>query len=144
MATTKPRITISLEEQDYAVLKRLYTLNGVPMSRTVSELVAMLTPVLGRMADNLEAVAKADEEKKKKIAESLEKHFVAVNGACNIAMKNLDEFSDSLDAEVKAIERRSGRDAMCGTRARSSAVTREAPDCVTRGSGTRRETGSGG
>ena len=112
MATTKPRITISLEEQDYAVLKRLYTLNGVPMSRTVSELVAMLTPVLGRMADNLEAVAKADEETRQKIAESLEKHFVAVNGACNIAMKNLDEFSDSLDAEVKAIERRSGRDAM--------------------------------
>lgn len=144
MATTKPRITISLEEQDYAVLKRLYTLNGVPMSRTVSELVAMLTPVLGRMADNLEAVAKADEETRQKISESLEKHFVAVNGACNIAMKNLDEFSDSLDAEVKAIERRSGRDAMRGTRARSSAVTREAPDCVTRGSGTRRETGSGG
>ena len=53
MATTKPRITISLEEQDYAVLKRLYTLNGVPMSRTVSELVAMLTPVLGLMSDNL-------------------------------------------------------------------------------------------
>ena len=66
MATTKPRITISLEEQDYAVLKRLYTLNGVPMSRTVSELVAMLTPVLGRMADNLEAVAKADEETRQK------------------------------------------------------------------------------
>lgn len=144
MATTKPRITISLEEQDYAVLKRLYTLNGVPMSRTVSELVAMLTPVLGRMADNLEAVAKADEETRQKIAESLEKHFVAVNVACNIAMKNLDEFSDSLDAEVKAIERRSGRDAMRVPRARSSAVTREAPDCVTRGSGTRRETGSGG
>lgn len=145
MATTKPRITISLEEQDYAVLKRLYTLNGVPMSRTVSELVAMLTPVLGRMADNLEAVAKADEETRQKIVESLEKHFVAVNGACNIAMKNLDEFSDSLDAEVKAIERRSGkeRDARAA-RARSSAVTREAPDCVTRGSGTRRETGSGG
>ena len=68
---------------------------------------------------------------------------MAVNGACNIAMKNLDEFSDSLDAEVKAIERRSGRDAMRVPRARSSAVTREAPDCVTRGSGTRRETGSG-
>ena len=66
MATTKPRITISLEEQDYAVLKRLYTLNGVPMSRTISELVAMLTPVLGRMADNLEAVAKADEETRQK------------------------------------------------------------------------------
>ena len=83
-------------------------------------------------------------KKRGKNRRELEKHFVAVNGACNIAMKNLDEFSDSLDAEVKAIERRSGRDAMRVPRARSSAVTREAPDCVTRGSGTRRETGSGG
>ena len=83
MATTKPRITISLEEQDYAVLKRLYALNGVPMSRTVSEFVAMLTPVLGRMADNLEAVAKADEETRSRIAESLEKHFFSVNNKLN-------------------------------------------------------------
>lgn len=67
MATLKPRITISLDEQDYAILKRLSALNGVPMSRTVSELVSMLAPVLGRMADNLEAVVKADEETRKKI-----------------------------------------------------------------------------
>ena len=101
MATTKPRITISLEEQDYAVLKRLYTLNGVPMSRTVSELVAMLTPVLGRMADNLEAVAKADEETRQKIADSLEKHFVAVNGACNIAMKTWMNFQTALMQKLR-------------------------------------------
>ena len=112
MATTKPRITISLEEQDYAVLKRLYTLNGVPMSRTVSELVAMLTPVLGRMADNLEAVAKADEETRQKIAESLEKHFVAVNGACNIAMKNLMNFQTALMQKLYyRAPQRKGRDA---------------------------------
>ena len=82
-------------------------------------------------------------KKRGKNRRELEKHFVAVNGACNIAMKNLDEFSDSLDAEVKAIERRSGRDAMRAARAVFRCGARS-PDCVTRGSGTRRETGSGG
>lgn len=144
MATTKPRITISLEEQDYAVLKRLYALNGVPMSRTVSELVAMLTPVLGRMADNLEAVVKADEETRQKIAESLEKHFVGINVAYNSAMENFNEFSDGLKAEVQGIAQRGGDGGMRVSRGRVDAAKCEAPDCVTRGSGTRRETGSGG
>ena len=144
MATTKPRITISLEEQDYAVLKRLCTLNGVPMSRTVSELVAMLTPVLGRMADNLEAVAKADEETRSRIAESLEKHFFSVNKIYGEVVKSLDCFSEELDSQVKGSARGGADGGMRAPRGRVGAASGEAPDCVTRGSGTQRETGSGG
>ena len=144
MATTKPRITISLEEQDYAVLKRLNTLNGVPMSRTVSELVAMLTPVLGRMADNLEAVAKADEETRSRIAESLEKHFFSVNKIYGEVVKSLDCLSEELDSQVKGGARGGADGGMRGTRGRSGTASGEAPDCVTRGSGTQRETGLGG
>ena len=144
MATIKPRITISLEEQDYAVLKRLYTLNGVPMSRTVSELVAMLTPVLGRMADNLEAVAKADEETRSRIAESLEKHFFSVNKIYREAVKSLDCFSEELDSQVKGSARGGADGGMRAPRGRVDGASGEAPDCVTRGSGTQRETGSGG
>ena len=57
--------------------------------------------VLGRMADNLEAVAKADEETRQKIADSLEKHFVAVNGACNIAMKTWMNFQTALMQKLR-------------------------------------------
>ena len=144
MATTKPRITISLGEQDYAVLKRLYALNGVPMSRTVSEFVAMLTPVLGRMADNLEAVAKADEETRSRIAESLEKHFFSVNKIYGEAVKSFDCFSEELDSQVKGSSRGGADGVMRAPRGRVGAASGEAPDCVTRGSGTQRETGSGG
>ena len=144
MATTKPRITISLEEQDYAVLKRFYTLNGVPMSRIVSELVAMLTPVLGRMADNLEAVAKADEQTRSRIAESLEKHFLSANKIYGEAVKSLDCLSEELESQVKGGARGGADGGMRVRRGRSGAASGEAPDCVTRGSGTQRETGSGG
>lgn len=144
MATTKPRITISLEEQDYAVLKRFYTLNGVPMSRIVSELVAMLTPVLGRMADNLEAVAKADEQTRSRIAESLEKHFLSANKIYGEALKSLDCLSEDLESQVKGGARGGADGGMRLRRGRSGAASGEAPVCVTRGSGTQRETGSGG
>ena len=144
MATLKPRITISLDEQDYAILKRLNGLNGVPMSRTVSELVAMLTPVLGRMADNLEAVAKADAETRQKISESLETHFCSVSKVYDSAMDEFQKFSDGLDVEVEGMARSSGDDGMCGSAGVVGAAAREAPDCVTRGSGTQKRTGSGG
>lgn len=143
MATKKPRITITLDEQDYGVLKRLYVLNGVPMSRTVSDLVAMLTPVLGRMADNLEAVARADEETRSRIAESLEKHFVSVNRVYGEAVRSLDSLSETLDSEVKGGARGGADGGMRAPRGRVGAASGEAPDCVTRGSGTFRETGSG-
>ena len=144
MATLKPRITISLDEQDYAILKRLNALNGVPMSRTISELVAMLTPVLGRMADNLEAVAKADEETRKKIAESLEKHFIHTNEVYNAVLKDFDSFSDKLGEQVEGMARNRDDSDMRVPRGRVGAVACEAPDCVTRGSGTLKSTSSGG
>lgn len=144
MATLKPRITISLDEQDYAILKRLSALNGVPMSRTVSELVSMLAPVLGRMADNLEAVVKADEETRKKILESAEKHFIRTTEFYNAALKDFDRFSDKLGEQVEGMARNRDDSDMRVPRGRVGAVACEAPDCVTRGSGTLKSTRSGG
>ena len=102
----------------------------------------MLTPVLGRMADNLEAVVKADEETRQKIAESLEKHFVGINVAYNSAMENFNEFSDGLKAEVQGIaQRRRWRHARFARTRRRGEV--RSPRLCNTGSGTRRETGSG-
>jgi len=56
MATKKPRITITLYTQEYSILKRLSGLNGSPMSRTVSEFVSLVAPVLRQIADNLEKI----------------------------------------------------------------------------------------
>lgn len=72
MATTKPRITITLEQADYDVLKRLNKLNGVPMSKTISEFVSLTTPVLSQIADNLERLAESDRLVKDGLSASLE------------------------------------------------------------------------
>lgn len=93
----KHRITISLTAEEYAVLKRMNTLNGVPMSRTVAELVSAVTPVLGRMADNLEKVKVADEKIKQQLRESADRSLDALEVLRSEAMGHFDNFSADLD-----------------------------------------------
>lgn len=55
MATTKPRITITLTAEDHQVLQRLSSLSGESMSRIVSGLVTSVSPALSRVADVISA-----------------------------------------------------------------------------------------
>lgn len=50
MATTKPRITISLTPRQHEVLSTMSKHSGKPMSSTISELVEASLPVFERMA----------------------------------------------------------------------------------------------
>ena len=59
-------------------------------------------------------------------------------------MKSLDCLSEELDSQVKGGARGGADGVMRAPRGRVGAASGEAPDCVTRGSGTQRETGSGG
>lgn len=107
MSTTKPRITITLNEADYAVLKRLNALNGVPMSKTVKELVELVAPVLVRVCDNLEKVKIADENIKNRLLRSAEKSLETMEEIYSIALDNVDMFTEDLEraiAEQNAID----------------------------------------
>ena len=101
MATNKPRITITLKEADYAVLKRLNALNGVPMARSISELVEVVTPVLARISDNLEKVRMADENVKKSLLNSAERSLSEMEEIYAVALDNLDMFSAELGEAVE-------------------------------------------
>lgn len=61
MATDKPRITISLAPEHYAILQRLAKLQKAPMSRLITELVEEVSPVLSKVADSLEIAMRAQE-----------------------------------------------------------------------------------
>lgn len=71
MATTKPRITISLEPEIYAALKRLAALQRRPMSTSVTELLVGLLPVVTQVIQTLEYVQKADEKAREQLREPL-------------------------------------------------------------------------
>lgn len=71
MATAKPRITVTLEPEAYAVLKRLSQLSGDSLSSLVSSLADLAAPTLSRAADLIEAAKGADARALAAFVESL-------------------------------------------------------------------------
>lgn len=67
------RITIGLDEETYAVVRRLSTANGEPMSKIVSGLVESVAPALARVADVAEAAATAGDEVRASLRESVDR-----------------------------------------------------------------------
>lgn len=61
MATTKPRINVTLEPHRYELLKRLAGLQGVSMSYLMSDLLETVSEPLERVCVVLEAASKASQ-----------------------------------------------------------------------------------
>ncbi|MDT4845115.1 hypothetical protein FQZ97_790930 [compost metagenome] len=76
MATTKPRITITLDQDVYDTLKGLAEVQGCSMSAVVGEFLTMVNPIqkrvlrAARKALNLEADSKASTVKMLEAAEA--------------------------------------------------------------------------
>lgn len=51
MATTKPRITVTLEPDDYAIIRALSDMNGESMSSILAGLATVTRPVLSRVVE---------------------------------------------------------------------------------------------
>ncbi len=99
MATNKPRITVTLEEQDYAVLQRLSELQGGSMSRIVSELMSEVTPVLTKVVESLEIAKRAQADVKvnlKKVVDEAEQDLKP------LADQVLNQF-DMFNAELSRV-----------------------------------------
>lgn len=64
MATTKPRVNVTLEPHRYELLKRLAGLQGVSMSYLISDLLETVSEPLERVCVVLEAAAKAPQSVK--------------------------------------------------------------------------------
>lgn len=85
------RIQVSLTETDYLILKRLSCLNGTPMSKIVGELVEMVTPSLGMVADNIEILKNGEQEVRDRFAESVNLGVEKLEGLLAEAQQESDE-----------------------------------------------------
>lgn len=100
MATDKPRITISLTQDQYDVIKRLSGLQGVPMARVVTDLVAEVAPVLEKVVEALSIAAKAQENVKvnlRRVVTEAEEDFRPIVAQ---VMNQLDMFAGQLESMV--------------------------------------------
>lgn len=73
MATTKPRITITLTKQQYDVLRAVSDYGGQSMSNFVSGLIEQSLPVLERMAETARKIKLVQDERRQQIYNELSK-----------------------------------------------------------------------
>lgn len=93
MATDKPRITITLEPEHYAILQRMAKAQGGSMSRIVTDMVAELAPMLERVVVSLEAAAKAQQGMKASIRRAAEQAEEDMRPLLETARSQFDFFA---------------------------------------------------
>lgn len=68
----KPRLTLSISEEDLSVLRQVSELSGQPMSGVVSNLITLSLPMLQNQIKTLQRVKNEQEQHKKKISQIFE------------------------------------------------------------------------
>jgi hypothetical protein len=110
MATTKPRITITLEPEQHDVLQRLAALQRAPMSRIVSDLINEVTPMLEKLLVTLEAASRAHHDVKANIRRTAEEAEAELQPLAAAALAQLDMFSQMIAGMVPQADAGGGAD----------------------------------
>lgn len=138
MATTKPRITISLNPHVYATIKRMSELGGQPMASIISEMLDSVHEPLMRTVALLDAAAQAPQQVKDGLRGSFEAVERDLYGVVGYSIGQVDWLINEMgkggaQAEGRAIARGSAS-APAGAKKRVKAKG-STPVPVTRGSG---------
>ena len=113
MATTKPRITVTLTQRQHDVLRVISDCGGQSMSAFISDMLEQALPVLERMAESFRKIKAAQDEQKKRIVEELDQAQAEVEPV-------LEQVLGQFDLFLTKIEQASGAGAV-GARERASA-----------------------
>lgn len=69
---TKPRLTLSISEEDLSILRQVSELSGQPMSGVVSNLITLSLPMLQNQIKTFQRVKNEQDQHKKKISQVFE------------------------------------------------------------------------
>lgn len=105
MATKKPRIMVTLEQEKYDVLKRLAALQGTSMSGIVSGLLEVVIEPLEQLADNLEVVMGAEGDLKEGLRDSVDFALAQLELIQKQAFGIHEKFSEDLEKTVCEIKK---------------------------------------
>lgn len=102
MATTKPRITVTLSKRQHDVLKAISDNSSQSMSAFVHELLEQSLPVLERMAESFRKIKAAQDDQKKRIVEELDQAQTAVEPILDQVMGQFDLFMTKIEEAAGA------------------------------------------
>lgn len=102
MATTKPRITVTLTQRQHDVLRVISDCGGQPMSAFISDMLEQALPVLERMAESFRKIKAAQDEQKKRIVEELDQAQAEVEPVLEQVLGQFDLFMTKVEQAAGA------------------------------------------
>lgn len=100
MATTKPRITITLNDKSYAVLKAISECSGQPMSTFVTEMLDSARPTLERMAATFQKIKQAQDAERARFLERVDDAQSAIEPVVMATLGQFDLFLGQIENAV--------------------------------------------
>lgn len=119
MATTKPRITVTLTKRQHEVIKAMSDYSGKSMSAFISEMLEAAMPTLERMATTFQKIKIAQDKERSRFIEGLDEAQAALEP---IVMNTIGQFDLFMGKVERALDGEG--DPACGDESPTSA---EAP-----------------
>lgn len=116
MATSKPRITITLEPEHYAVVKRLADLQEMSMSKIITQFFGEVSPILSRVADTLEAARRASDDARAKFVRTAEVAEEELRPLAETVRNQFDFFAGELSRLSEPAEPKNPRPVITGVK----------------------------
>jgi hypothetical protein len=109
MATTKPRITITLNQRCYNILKSISDCSGKPMSGFVAEMMESASPTLERMAATFQKIKTAQDAERSRFLVTIDEAQAAIEPVVMETLGQFDLFLGKIDAAADAVTAREER-----------------------------------
>ena len=122
MATTKPRITVTLTPRQHEVMKIISDCGGQSMSSLLGELIEVSLPTFERMANTFQKLKDARTQERARMVEAFDEAQSALEPIANAAVDQFDLFLGKIDSALGAVgpERSEDRKALEADRAPST------------------------
>lgn len=120
MATTKPRLTITLEPHTYAVISELSRLQQKPKAHIITELLDTVVPVFERTAYLLQWADRATSGVNDDIKGSMERAEMKLKGMLDDAMGQMDMVTELLSEGGDEAGEKASETADSGSRSRAT------------------------
>lgn len=133
MATTKPRITITLTERQYAVLRKMSDSSGQPMSGFITDLIEAALPTMEKMSGTFQQIRSFQDDRKMKVLAAMDEAQAAFEPLIDYLLTNAGIALDKgLEAEQKILsEERSERTKKISAKAVTTSTNRGVTTPVT-------------
>lgn len=123
MATTKPRITVTLTQRQHDVLRAISEFGGKPMSGFLGEMLEAALPTLERMAVTFQKIKEAQDKERARFIEGLDDAQSALEPYVMDAIGQFDLFLGRVESAVGVGEGDPARGDSSPTTRRATPVT---------------------